>query len=49
MLLLDAGARVNAKTATREEEALEPKYHRTVSIAFDKARAVVEAPAHTLE
>ncbi len=48
MLSLQAGSSTPAKP-TKEEKALERKWDRAVNVAFDKARAVVEAPAYTLE
>jgi hypothetical protein len=49
VLSLQAGSRINAAIATPQEKALERKWNRAVDIAFDKARLVAEAPAHTLE
>ena len=48
MLSLNAGSRVGANP-TKEERAIERKWNRAVDAAFDKARAVAEAPAYTLE
>lgn len=49
MLSLHGGSNVPVKNATKEEKALERKWTRAVDIATEKARAVVKAPAHTLE
>jgi hypothetical protein len=49
MLQLEGGAYVNEKTANKEERALYRKWNNSVSVATDKARAVIAAPAHTLE
>jgi hypothetical protein len=49
MLQLEDGASVIEKTANKEEMALYRKWNNSVSVATDKARAVIAAPAHTLE
>jgi hypothetical protein len=49
MLSLQAGAAVDHETATKAERALERNWNRSVDVAFQKARAVAEAPAFTLE
>jgi hypothetical protein len=49
VLALRSGGRVRAATATKDERKLEKKWGRSVNVATDKARAVIEAPAHTLE
>jgi hypothetical protein len=43
------GSRCPVNNATKEEEALERKWHRAVDIATKAARAIIDAPAHTLE
>jgi hypothetical protein len=46
MQSLEAGA---GAPSTKKGDAFERKWDRAVSRAFDKARAVIEAPAYTLE
>jgi hypothetical protein len=48
VLALRAGGQI-AATATKDERKLEKKWERSVDVATDKARAVIEAPAYTLE
>jgi hypothetical protein len=48
-LSLQAGSSIPVKNPTKKEKALERKWNRAVVAATDKARATVDAPAHTLE
>src|SRR5258708_7934674 len=45
----EGGARVSSSSRTKEEAALYRKWQRAVDDATQKARAVVDAPAVTLE
>lgn len=41
--------KVKDERGTKEQKALHRKWERAASVAFDKARAVIDAPAFTLE
>jgi hypothetical protein len=49
MLSLRGGGNTPVNNPTKEEKALERKWTRAVDVATDKARAIIDAPAHTLE
>jgi hypothetical protein len=49
MLSLRGGSNTPVNNPTKEEKALERKWTRAVDIAVAKARAVIDAPAYTLE
>lgn len=51
MLSLEAagGGNTPIKNATKKEKAIERKYVHAIGAATEKARAVVDAPAYTLE